>query len=52
MFEFTEEYVPLLKEVREVIDKVVEPRAREIEDSDEFPVIWQKSSSRKAICRC
>jgi alkylation response protein AidB-like acyl-CoA dehydrogenase len=38
MFEFTEEYEPLLKEVREVAEKVVKPRSREIEESDEFPV--------------
>ncbi len=38
MFEFTEEYEPLLREVREVAEKVVKPRAREIEESDEFPV--------------
>jgi len=37
MFEFTEEYEPLLKEVREVAEKVVKPRVREIEESDEFP---------------
>ncbi len=37
MFEYTEEYEPLLKEVREVAEKVVKPRARGIEDSDEFP---------------
>ncbi len=38
MFEFTEEYEPLLREVREVAEKVVRPRAKEIEESDEFPV--------------
>jgi alkylation response protein AidB-like acyl-CoA dehydrogenase len=38
MFEFTEEYEPLLKEVREIAEKVVKPRAKEIEESDEFPV--------------
>ncbi len=38
MFEFTEEYEPLLREVREIAEKVVKPRAREIEESDEFPV--------------
>src|SRR5512136_2414776 len=37
MFEFTEEYEPLLREVREVAEKVVKPRATEIEESDEFP---------------
>jgi len=37
MFEFTEEYEPLLKQVREIAEKVVKPRAREIEESDEFP---------------
>ncbi len=37
MFEFTEEYEPLLTEVREIAGKVVKPRAREIEESDEFP---------------
>jgi alkylation response protein AidB-like acyl-CoA dehydrogenase len=37
MFEFTEEYEPLLREVREIAGKVVKPRAREIEESDEFP---------------
>ena len=38
MFEFTEEYEPLLTEVREIAEKVVKPRAKEIEESDEFPV--------------
>jgi alkylation response protein AidB-like acyl-CoA dehydrogenase len=38
MFEFTEEYEPLLREVREIAEKVVKPRAREIEESDEFPL--------------
>lgn len=38
MFEFTEEYEPLLKEVREIAEKVVKPRSREIEESDEFPI--------------
>ena len=38
MFEFTEEYEPLLRGVREVAEKVVKPRAKEIEESDEFPV--------------
>ena len=37
MFEFTEEYEPLLREVRDVAEKVIKPRAREIEESDEFP---------------
>lgn len=37
MFEYTEDYVPLLKEVRETVEKVVKPRAKEIEESDEFP---------------
>jgi alkylation response protein AidB-like acyl-CoA dehydrogenase len=37
MFEFTEEYEPLLREVREIAGKVVKPRAKEIEESDEFP---------------
>lgn len=37
MFEYTEEYEPLLREVREVAEKVVKPRAKEIEESDEFP---------------
>lgn len=37
MFEFTEEYEPLLRQVREVAEKVVKPRAKEIEESDEFP---------------
>lgn len=37
MFEFTEEYEPLLRDVREIAEKVVKPRAKEIEESDEFP---------------
>ncbi len=37
MFEYTEEYEPLLRDVKETAEKVVKPRAREIEDSDEFP---------------
>jgi alkylation response protein AidB-like acyl-CoA dehydrogenase len=38
MFEFTEEYEPLLREVKEIAEKVVKPRAKEIEESDEFPM--------------
>ena len=38
MFEFTEEYEPLLREVREMAENVVKPRTKEIEESDEFPV--------------
>ena len=38
MFEFTEEYEPLLRTVRDVAEKIIKPRAREIEDSDEFPL--------------
>jgi alkylation response protein AidB-like acyl-CoA dehydrogenase len=38
MFEYTEDYIPLLREVRETVEKVVKPRAKEIEDSDEFPL--------------
>ena len=37
MFEFTEEYEPLLRSVKETAEKVVKPRARDIEESDEFP---------------
>jgi alkylation response protein AidB-like acyl-CoA dehydrogenase len=37
MFEFTEEYEPLLRKVKDVAENWVKPRAREIEDSDEFP---------------
>ena len=37
MFEFTEEYEPLLRSVKEIAEKVVKPRARDIEESDEFP---------------
>jgi alkylation response protein AidB-like acyl-CoA dehydrogenase len=42
MFEFTEEYEPLWREVRETAEKVVKPRAREIEESDEFPLDMAK----------
>jgi alkylation response protein AidB-like acyl-CoA dehydrogenase len=42
MFEFTEEYELLLREVREIAEKVVKPRAREIEESDEFPLDMAK----------
>lgn len=38
MFEYTEDYIPLLREVRETVEKVVKPRAKEIEESDEFPL--------------
>ncbi len=38
MYEFTEEYEPLLREVKEIAEQVVKPRAREIEESDEFPL--------------
>ena len=37
MFEYTEEYEPLLREVREIAEKQIKPRAKEIEESDEFP---------------
>ena len=37
MFEFTDEYEPLLRNVKESAEKVVKPRARDIEESDEFP---------------
>jgi len=37
MFEFTEEYEPLLREVREIAEKDIKPRSKEIEESDEFP---------------
>lgn len=37
MFEFTDQYEPLLREVREIAEKVVKPRTKEIEESDEFP---------------
>jgi len=37
MFEFTEEYDPLLREVREITEKDIKPRAKQIEESDEFP---------------
>ncbi len=38
MFEFTEEYEPLLREVRVVAEKLIKPRTKEIEESDEFPL--------------
>jgi alkylation response protein AidB-like acyl-CoA dehydrogenase len=37
MFEFTDEYEPLLKEVRKLAERSIKPRAKEIEESDEFP---------------
>jgi len=37
MFEFTEEYEPLLREVREIAEKDIKPRSKEIEESDAFP---------------
>jgi alkylation response protein AidB-like acyl-CoA dehydrogenase len=36
MFEYTEEYEPLLREVREIAEKQIKPRAKEIEESDQF----------------
>jgi alkylation response protein AidB-like acyl-CoA dehydrogenase len=42
MFEFTEQYEPLLRDVRKIAEKVVKPRAKEIEESDEFPVDMAK----------
>jgi hypothetical protein len=36
MFEYAEEYEPLLKEVRQVAAQTVKARAREIEESDQF----------------
>jgi alkylation response protein AidB-like acyl-CoA dehydrogenase len=42
MFEFTEQYEPLLRDVREIAENVVKPRAKEIEESDEFPVDMAK----------
>ena len=37
MLDISEEYEPLQREVREIAEKVVKPRAKEIEESDEFP---------------
>lgn len=37
MIECLQEYAPLQREVREIAEKVVKPRAREIEESDQFP---------------
>ena len=37
MFEFTEEYEPLLKQVKDLAERTIKPRAKEIEESDEFP---------------
>src|SRR5512143_847309 len=47
MFEFTDEYEPLLKEVRKLAERSIKPRAKEIEESDEFPfdvakILFQK----------
>src|SRR3990172_8945504 len=38
MFEYTEEYEPLLREAKDLAEKTIKPRAKEIEESDEFPV--------------
>jgi hypothetical protein len=38
MFEFTEEYERLVREVREIGGRVVKPRAKELEESDLFPI--------------
>ncbi len=37
MIECLEEYQPLQREVRKMVEEVVKPRAKEIEESDEFP---------------
>jgi len=37
MYEFTEEYEPLPREVKDIAERTVKPRAKEIEESDEFP---------------
>ncbi len=37
MIDISEEYEPLRIEVKELVEKVVKPRAKEIEESDEFP---------------
>jgi alkylation response protein AidB-like acyl-CoA dehydrogenase len=37
MFEYMEEYEPLLREVREIAGKNIKPRSKEIEESDQFP---------------
>lgn len=42
MFEFTEEYESLLRTVRDVAEEFIKPRARETEDSDEFPLDMAK----------
>jgi len=42
MFEFTEEYEPFLREVREITEEDIKPRAKEIEESDEFPLDMAK----------
>lgn len=43
MFEFTEEYEPLLREVREIAEKAIKPRTKEVEESDKFPFDMAKS---------
>ena len=47
MFEYTEEYEPLLKEVRALAEKSIKPRAKEIEESDEFPFDVAKTLFQK-----
>jgi len=42
MFEYTEEYEPLLREVKEIAEKQIKPRAKAIEESDEFPLDMAK----------
>jgi alkylation response protein AidB-like acyl-CoA dehydrogenase len=51
MFEFTEEYESLLKDVREVVERSVKPRAREIDDSDEFPTDMAKQFFKEGYLR-
>jgi len=49
MFEFTEEYEPLLREVREIAEKVVKPRAREIVGDKSGAAIRRGRASHQGI---
>ncbi len=51
MFEFTEEYEPLLREVREIAEKVVKPRAERLRRVTNFLWIWQIDFLKKATFR-
>ena len=51
MFEFTEEYEPLLRDVRETAEKVVKPVPKKLKKVTNSPSTWPIDFFRKGIFR-